>query len=196
MGALSRILFSAFNQLPKRTANYAPLNPTQFVERAAKVYPEKLAIAHGNRRYTWELVYRRSMELAAACLEHGIRPKEHVGTLLSNVPEMLEAHYALPMAGIVITPFNTRTDPRMLRHLVLHSGIKALLVDREFAPTVEEAFLEIDPQRRPLVIDVTDSADGCVFGDGVVQVVRNARFEMLHSLRFIRMQFSIYYCTQ
>lgn len=122
MVALAKILFSTSKRLPKRTANYAPLNPTQFVERAAKVYPKKIAVAHGSRRYTWELVYRRSMQLAAACLDHGIRPRENVGTLLSNVPEMLEAHYALPMAGIVITPFNTRTDAAMLRHLVLHSG--------------------------------------------------------------------------
>ena len=52
--------------LGKNAANYAPLTPLSFIERAAYVYPERLSVIHGRERYTWKETYGRCRRLASA----------------------------------------------------------------------------------------------------------------------------------
>ena len=40
--------------LDKNPANYAPLTPLSFIERAAYVYPQRISVIHGAARYTWK----------------------------------------------------------------------------------------------------------------------------------------------
>ena len=45
---------SPYDELPKNQANYAPLTPLTFIERAAYVYPDRLSVVHGAQRWTWK----------------------------------------------------------------------------------------------------------------------------------------------
>ncbi|MGH8705776.1 MAG: acyl-CoA synthetase, partial [Burkholderiales bacterium] len=52
--------------LDRNPANYAPLTPLSFIERSAYVYPERLSVVHGAKRYTWKETYARCRRLASA----------------------------------------------------------------------------------------------------------------------------------
>ncbi|HYS58343.1 MAG TPA: AMP-binding protein, partial [Burkholderiales bacterium] len=88
--------------LDKNPANYAPLTPLGFIERAATVYPGRLAAVHGARRSTWAETYARCRRLASALARRGIAVGDTVAAMLANTPEMLECHFGIPMAGAVI----------------------------------------------------------------------------------------------
>src|SRR3989454_5575639 len=85
--------------LDKNPANYAPLTPLGFIERAAHVYPGRLAVIHGARRATWAETYARCRRLASALARRGIGVGDTVAVMLANTPEMLEGHFGVPMAG-------------------------------------------------------------------------------------------------
>lgn len=58
--------------MPREAANFQALSPLSFIERAASVYPERLAIIHGPQRQTWAQTYRRCIRLASALHQRGI----------------------------------------------------------------------------------------------------------------------------
>ena len=88
--------------LDKNAANYAPLTPLSFIERAAYVYPERVALVHGARRATWKETYARCRRLGSALAKRGIGPGDTVAAMLPNIPEMYEAHFGVPMSGAVL----------------------------------------------------------------------------------------------
>src|SRR5687767_13302864 len=88
--------------LEKNPANYAPLTPLQFLERAAQVYPERRSVVHGARRFTWSETYARCRRLASALSQRGIGQGDTVAVMLANTPEMYECHFGVPMAGGVL----------------------------------------------------------------------------------------------
>src|SRR2546430_17344880 len=91
---------NSFEQdLDKNAANYTPLSPLSLIARTAYVYPNLPAVVHGKRRYTWAQTYERSRRLASALAGLGIRSGDTVGLMASNTPEMIEAHFGVPMAG-------------------------------------------------------------------------------------------------
>ncbi len=152
--------------LDKNPANYAPLTPLSFIERAAAVYPERRAVVHGARAFTWGDTYRRCRRLASALAGRSIGVGDTVAAMLTNTPEMYEAHFGVPMTGAVLNALNTRLDAEAIAFMLNHGEAKVLLTDREFAPTVERALGKVE--RRPLVIDVLDpeySGDGESLGD-------------------------------
>ena len=87
--------------LEKCAANYMPLTPLSFLERSAYIYPDRLAVIHGQRRYTWKEVDARARRLASALKARGVGPGDTVATVLNNTPEMYEAHF-----GVRITSYN------------------------------------------------------------------------------------------
>jgi fatty-acyl-CoA synthase len=140
--------------LDRNAANYQPLTPLTFLERAAYVFPERLAIIHGSQRYTYAEYYARSRKLASALSRAGIRKGDTVAAMLANTPPMLEAHYGVPMTGGVLNTLNTRLDAAALAFMLDHSDAKILITDREFAPTMKQA-LKL-AKVKPLVIDYDD----------------------------------------
>jgi fatty-acyl-CoA synthase len=140
--------------LPKTAANFAALTPLTFIERAATVYPNRLAVVHGEVRRTWAQTYARTRRLASALAARGIGRGDTVAAMLPNTPEMVEAHFGVPMTGAVLNTLNTRLDAATLAFMLTHGEAKAVLVDREFS-TVMRAALKNVPQ--PIfVIDVDD----------------------------------------
>src|SRR5882672_4621738 len=140
--------------LDKNPANYAPLTPLGFIERAAYVYPGRAAVVHGRRRFTWAETYTRCRRLASALARRGMGVGDTVAAMLANTPEMLECHFGVPMAGAVLNTLNTRLDAEAIAFMLEHGGAKVLLADREFSATVEKALAAL--RAKPLVIDVDD----------------------------------------
>jgi len=140
--------------LGKNPANYAPLTPLGFIERAAYVYPNRTAVIHGARRGTWAETYARCRRLASALARRGMGVGDTVAAMLANTPEMLECHFGVPMAGAVLNTLNTRLDAEAIAFMLEHGGAKVLIADREFSGTVARALAAL--KERPFVIDVDD----------------------------------------
>jgi fatty-acyl-CoA synthase len=140
--------------LDRNPANFQPLSPLTFLERAAAVHPDHAAIIHGALRRSYRDFYARCRRLASALTRRGIGRGDTVAAMLPNTPAMLECHYGVAMAGAVLNTINTRLDARIVAFTLDHGGAKALVTDREFSPVVKAA-LEL-AAARPLVIDYDD----------------------------------------
>ena len=149
---------SIFDQdLPQTPANHAPISPLSFIERTAEVYPQRLAIVHGDLRQDWATTYRRTRQLASALAQAGIGKNDTVAVMLPNTPPMVEAHFGIPMAGAVLNALNTRLDPETVAFMLEHGEAKAVIVDPEFAGVMKKALALRQSNRPLLVIDVEDA---------------------------------------
>jgi fatty-acyl-CoA synthase len=142
--------------LGRRAANFVPLSPLPFLERAATVFPDRPAVIHAGGTIRYRDFRDRCVCLASALDRRGIARGETVAALLPNGPAMLEAHYGVPMAGAVLNAINTRLDAGTIGYILGHGEARAVLVDREFIPLLRQALALT--QARPLVIEVDDPA--------------------------------------
>ncbi len=142
--------------LDKNAANFTPLTPSTFLERAAAVYPERIATLHGPVRRTWAETYRRCRQLASALQRRGIGLGDTVAIMLPNLPEMFEVHFGVPMSGAVLNTLNIRLDAEMIAFMLQHGEAKLLITDREFSGTISKALKLLPADSRPVVIDVDD----------------------------------------
>ena len=140
--------------LDRNAANHAPLSPVGFLERAAAVHPDRIAVVHGRRRYSWAESYARCRRLASALRRQGIGKNDTVAVMAPNVPELFDAHFGVPMAGAVLNALNTRLDAATIAFILDHGEAKLLITDREFAPVIEQALAQV--KQRPTVIDIDD----------------------------------------
>ncbi|KFG69171.1 acyl-CoA synthetase [Microvirga sp. BSC39] len=140
--------------LDKNPANYQPLTPLSFLERAAGVHPDRIAVIHGPLRRSYRDLYARARRLASALTQRGIGRGDTVSVMLPNTPAMLECHYGVPMAGAVLNTLNTRLDAKIIAFSLEHSEAKVLITDREFSGTVKAALAL--SANKPLVIDYDD----------------------------------------
>jgi len=141
--------------LDRNPANYQPLTPLTFLERAASVFPNHTAIIHGAIRRNYDEFYRRSRQLASALSNKGVGRGDTVSVMLANTPAMLESHYGVPMCGAVLHSINTRLDATTIAYQLDHADSKVLIADREFLSTIRVA-LELS-QINPILIDYNDS---------------------------------------
>ena len=100
--------------LGKNAANYVPLSPIGFLLRSAAVYPNRLAVLHGERRYSWREALERCRRLAAALAVRGVGRGDTVALMAPNIPEAFEVHFGVPMAGAVLNALNIRLDPETI----------------------------------------------------------------------------------
>ena len=141
--------------LARNPANFTALTPLGFLARAAAVYPDKLAVIDGARRFTYREFYERCRRFADALRRRGIGPGDTVAVLAPNVPALLEAHYGVPMAGAVLNALNYRLDARSIAFILQHGAAKLLIADHEFAFLARDAFAELETP-----IPVVEIADG------------------------------------
>ena len=125
--------------LDKNAANFVPLSPIGFLRRTAAIYPQRTAIVHGERRYTWRETQARCRRLASALATHGIGRGDTVAVMAPNVPEAFEAHFGVPMAGAVLNMLNIRLDAETIAFILKHGDAKVLITDTEFAPVIKAA---------------------------------------------------------
>src|SRR6476661_339672 len=157
---------SIFDQdLPRTPANFTPMTPLAFLERSAQVYPDRLAVIHGDLRRTWSELDGRCRRLASALAARGIGRGDTVAVMLPNTPPMVEAHFGIPMAGAVLNALNTRLDPEAIAFMLDHGEAKAVIVDVEFAAVLQRA---IAMRKRSSSLVVIESEDHLYTGPKVV----------------------------
>jgi fatty-acyl-CoA synthase len=138
--------------LDKCAANYSPLTPLGFLQRAASIYPEHTAVIDGENIKNWAEVYRRCRQFASALNRHGIGKDQTVAILAPNSLACYESHFGVPMSGAVLSAINTRLDAATVTYILEHGDAKALFVDAEFASLAGDALSRID--RDILVIEI------------------------------------------
>jgi fatty-acyl-CoA synthase len=138
--------------LGRTPANYVPLSPVSFLTRTAGIYPNRIAVIHGARRYTYAQFAERCRRLASSLHKAGVGKGDTVAIMAPNTPEMLEAHYAVPMLGAVLCCINTRLDATAVGFILHHSEAKVVLTDREYAGVVGPALSD----NGLLVVDIDD----------------------------------------
>lgn len=141
--------------LDRNAANHTPLSPISFLVRAARVYPNRTAIIHGDRRITYAQMFARCRRLASALAANGIGRGDTVAVFAPNVPALLEAHYGVPMTGGVLCAINTRLDPPTIAFILQHSEARVFIVDRELAPAALQALAQME--HPPLLIGIDDA---------------------------------------
>ncbi|MGI9338405.1 MAG: AMP-binding protein [Gammaproteobacteria bacterium] len=144
--------------LNKNRANYVPLSPVSFLLRTARAYPQRTAIIYGRRRLSWSALYSRCARMAASLAKRGIQKGDVVSFVAANTPELVEAHFAVPMAGAVLNAVNVRLDIDTMRHIFEHGEAKMVFVDGEFSAKVGAAVAKM--KKPPVVIDIPDDENG------------------------------------
>ena len=153
------------NGLGKVPANFIPQTPLGFLSWATHVYPEKVAVIHGNKKYSYREFSRRSLRLASALNKKGIKKGDTVAVMAPNSPPMLEAHFGVPMTGAVLNALNFRLDPKTIAFILRHGEAKVLITDKEFSTIIKDALSKI--KNDLIVIDIDDplAPDGELLGD-------------------------------
>ena len=144
--------------LKKNEANYVPLTPIAFLEKAAATFPNKKALIYNKKSFTWSDTYFRCKRLASALLSRGMKRGDTIGYLAMNTPELYEAHFGIPMAGMILNAMNYRLDPKTLSFIIDHSETKLLVTDLEFLSTAEKAIALSNSQ--PFIIVIVDIEAG------------------------------------
>ena len=159
--------------LDANAANFVPLSPISMLRRAAMVYGDKPAVCYGDRSLSWREVFARSVNVAAALNARGIGKGDTVAIISANIPEMFEAHYAIPMAGAVLNAINIRLDAATIAFILEHAEAKMVLVDKEFGPVTEEALMLMS--RQPAVIHIDDATydEGWLLGEESYEALVN-----------------------
>jgi len=140
--------------LERNAANYAPLTPLSFLRRAADVYPDKPAVVHGERQYTYREFHERCRRLASQLAARGVGRGDTVAVMAPNVPALLEAHYAVPGVGAMLNALNYRLDASAIAFCLEHGEAKVLITDRELANVIKPALARLG--REIFVVDIDD----------------------------------------
>ncbi len=119
--------------------SHTALSPLSFLERSAQVWPDKTAVIYGRRRITYAELAAEAMRVARALRASGVEPGDRVAYLMPNLPEMLIAHYAVPLAGGVLVAVNTRLTAEEVAYILSHSGAKIVVADAALLPTAVAA---------------------------------------------------------
>ncbi|MDA9709438.1 acyl-CoA synthetase [Candidatus Pelagibacter sp.] len=140
--------------LEKNSANFVPLTPLSFLERAKDIYPNYEALVYETRSYSWTEVYKRCIKFASALEKIGIRKGDTVSVMAFNTPEIFEAHYSVPMTGAVLNTINVRLDAKTVSYILNHSEAKVFIVDRQLHSIIQKALTTVD--KKPIIIDIQD----------------------------------------
>ena len=146
------------NELTKNAANYTPLNPITFLKKAASIFPNRKSIIYSNRSYNWIDTYNRCKKFASALQLCGYEKGDIIGFLAMNTPELYEAHYSVPMAGMILNAMNYRLDYKTIAYIIDHSELKLLFVDLEFLEVAKKS--TSISQRKPEIIIIEDETEG------------------------------------
>ena len=140
--------------LDRNEANHVPLSPLSFARRTAEVFPDRVAVIHGEERRTWSETVARCRRLAGALAARGVVRGDTVAVMAPNVPALLEAHFGVPLCGAVLNALNIRLDAEAIAFFLRHGEAKVLITDREFSPVIGAALAKLD--EKPLVVDIDD----------------------------------------
>ncbi len=138
--------------------SHTALSPLSFLDRSARVWPDKIAVIYGGRRLTYSELATETARVARALRASGIEPGDRVAYLVPNLPEMLIAHFAVPLAGGVLVAINTRLTAEEVAYILDHSGAKILVADAALLPTAKAAARDIAAVTEIVVAEDTEQA--------------------------------------
>ena len=141
------------------SVSYTALSPLSFLERSARVWPGKVAVVYGARRLTYRELAAEAQRVARALRASGVRPGDRVAYLMPNLPEMLIAHFAVPLSGAVLVAVNTRLTAEEVAYILSHSGAKMVVVDAALLPTAVAAAKDVETVTELVVAEDTELAD-------------------------------------
>lgn len=139
---------------PYAGLNHVELTPISILARASQAYPDHPAIIYGERQYTWSEFSKRAKRLASGLRKLGVTRGTTVSFIAANTPELMEAHYGVPMSGGVLNAINTRLDADTIAYILEHSDCKVLICDTHFSSVIEKALQTLETP--PIVIDIED----------------------------------------
>jgi fatty-acyl-CoA synthase len=139
----------------RNAANFVALTPLSFLKRTATMFPDHLATVYGSRQYSWGQVYERCCRLASALRAHGIGKGDTVSIISANLPEMVEAHFGIPMSGAVLNTINTRLEADTIAYILEHGEARVVIIDAELSPEGIKAIAQVNNPDL-LVIDLLD----------------------------------------
>ena len=149
------------------SVSYTALTPLSFLERSARVWPGKVAVIYGRRRLTYAGLAAEVEQVARALRASGVEPGDRVAYLMPNLPEMLVAHFAVPLAGGVLVAINTRLTAHEVSHILRHSGAKTVVADTALLATAVTAVADVDTVTRLVV--AADTQAGPAGADPVAE---------------------------
>ncbi|HUZ22829.1 MAG TPA: long-chain-fatty-acid--CoA ligase [Streptosporangiaceae bacterium] len=117
---------------------FTPLTPSAYLDRAAWVFRDRIAIVDGERHFTYAEFGDRAHRLAGALHGLGVQPGDRVAALCVNSHVMLELHNGVPLAGAVLVPLNIRLSRDELVYILRHSGARIMVVTAELAGLAAE----------------------------------------------------------
>ena len=141
--------------LDRKRASYVPMTPASFMARSAGVYPDRIAVIHNSIRRTWAETYDRCRRVASALRARGVSKGDTVSIIATNIPEIYETHFAVPMTGGVLNAINTRLDAEAIAFILNHAETKVFLVGPEFSEVADRA-IHMTGRRDIQVIDILD----------------------------------------
>ena len=159
-----------YNNLEKTAANFSALTPLTFLQRSAHIFPQKTAVVDDDMSLSYEVFYRRCRQMADALVNRGIQPGDTVAILCPNSHEMLESHYAVPMAGAVLNSINIRLDSATLEFILGHGEARVLFYDTQWEKQVQGAIADLDSP--PLLVAIERK-------EGVSEGVSDISYEAL-----------------
>ncbi|MEW5882461.1 MAG: acyl-CoA synthetase [Pseudomonadota bacterium] len=144
--------------LCRNRANFVPMCPASFLRRTAEIHPDRIAVIHGVRRYSYREFHERASRLASALSRMGVGVGDTVAIMAPNIPPMLEAHFAVPAIGAVLNPVNVRLDAETIAFILRHGEARVFVADREYAAVARAAMDKQDT--KPALIEIDDAGIG------------------------------------
>ena len=141
-----------------KSVSHTALSPLSFLERSARVWPDKIAVVYGGRRLTYSELAAEAMRVALALQASGVEPGDRVAYLMPNLPEMLIAHYAVPLAGGVLVAVNTRLTAEEVAYMLQHSGAKIVVADAALLATAAAAANDVEAVAQLVVAEDAELA--------------------------------------
>ena len=152
------------------------LSPLSFLERSARVWPGKTAVVYGARRLTYPELAAEAQRVARALRASGVGPGDRVAYLMPNLPEMLIAHYAVPLAGAVLVAVNTRLTAEEVAYILSHSGAKLVIADAALLATAAAAAKDMEAVTELVVAEDTEIGPADLDGSGEPRLVSYSQF--------------------
>jgi fatty-acyl-CoA synthase len=140
------------------SVSYTAMTPLSFLERSARVWPGKVAVIYGRRRLTYSEFAAEVEQAARALRASGVQPGDRVAYLMPNLPELLIAHFAVPLAGGVLVAINTRLTAHEVAQILRHSGARIVVADASLLPTAMTAAGGLDAVTRLVVVADTEAS--------------------------------------
>ena len=119
--------------------DYSALTPVRFLDRAAAVHGQKVAVVDGDFSCTYAELHQRARQLAGVLFELDLRAGGRVAVLANNTHEMLEAHYGVPYASGVLVPLNSRLSAGEIAYILEHSGAEIIITTAPLHALTREA---------------------------------------------------------